>query len=231
MSEKETTAVIEKFAVVARILSHRWGMPWEWEEIRSEMCCAFARKNGNLKDKSLAYIIEVCKNEAINNYFKGKSICSKPRKGLKIVSFDELPEYISTERKFEQDVYNKILVERIFGLLTEREIQIAELIMEGYIEQEMAENLGISRQRVNYIKKNIREKAKRILSYWNFNKLKSQQHLILQYKVLDSDRYLSTIRPSIFAKRCCPEGKIARAKRVPIWNRGLQFYRDFLLYK
>ncbi len=56
-----------------------------------------------------------------------------------------------------------------------------------------------------------------MLSYWNFNKLKSQQHLILQYKVLDSDRYLSTIRPSIFAKRCCPEGKIARAKRVPIW--------------
>ena len=56
-----------------------------------------------------------------------------------------------------------------------------------------------------------------MLSYWNFNKLKSQQHFILQYEVLDSDRYLNTIRPSIFAKRCCPEGKIARAKRVPIW--------------
>ena len=59
-----------------------------------------------------------------------------------------------------------------------------------------------------------------IFSYWNFNKLKSQQHFILQSKVLHSDRYLSTIRPSIFAKRCCPEGKIARAKRVPIWMIG-----------
>jgi hypothetical protein len=30
-------------------------------------------------------------------------------------------------------------------------------------------------------------------SYWNFNKLNSQQHLIQRNKVLDSDKHLSPI--------------------------------------
>lgn len=56
---------------------------------------------------------------------------------------------------------------------------------------------------------------KQVIDYFivlEFYKLKFQQHLILRNKMLDSDRRLSPIRPSIFVKRCCPEGKIARTK-------------------
>ncbi len=58
---------------------------------------------------------------------------------------------------------------------------------------------------------------KLVSSYWNSNKSKFQQHYILRNKVLDSDRHLNPMRPSTFEKWCCPEGKMARAKRVPIW--------------
>lgn len=164
MDKKQLIALMEKFERICRYLTHKWGMPEKCEELYSEMCYALVKKMDNFKNKPLSYIIKVCKNEAINNCFKGKSICSKPRKGLRIVSFEQLSEYISVERKFESDIHNKLLVEKIFRCLTQREKQVAELIMEGYTECEMAANFGISQPRVNCLKKKIRRKAKRILN-------------------------------------------------------------------
>lgn len=66
-------------------------------------------------------------------------------------------------KRFEVDVHNRILVEKIMELLTEREKQVAEGIMQGSSERQIAIDLGISRQRVNEIKKKIRQKAIKIL--------------------------------------------------------------------
>ncbi len=164
MGEKKIVALIAKFEAVARNLTYKWSLPGEWEEIYSEMCCTFAKKNSNLEDKPLTYIVKVCKNEAINNYFKGKSICAKPRRGVKMISFEELSERIAVGKRFEEDVHNRLLVEKILALLTERQKQVAEGIMQGSTEQQIAGNLGISRQRVNDIKKSIRQKAKKVLN-------------------------------------------------------------------
>jgi len=162
MCEKEVILLIKKFKVVSHVLARKWGIPDEWQEIHSEMCCAFARKNGNFKNKPFSYIIKVCKNEAINNYFRGKSICSKPRNGIRIISYHELPEHIPDNGKFETRTHTKILVDKLLELLTIREKQIAEMIMEGYTEQEMAQHFAISQQRVNSLKRRIKEKAQRL---------------------------------------------------------------------
>ena len=162
MEKREVLELIQKFEAVSRVLTNKWGVPNEWQELYGEMCCAFARENGNLMDKSFAYIIRVCKNKAQNSYFKGKSICSKPRRGLKVVSLEQLSETIPAEEQFEDGIHKKILVEKIMGSLTERERQVAEQIMEGETVAEMAMNLGISRQRINHLMRHLQEKVKRL---------------------------------------------------------------------
>ena len=163
MKSEKIFAIIQRFEIVSRSLAHKWGKPEAWEEIYSDMCCAFIQKNHKFTDKPLNYVIKACKNEAINNYLCGKSIDSKPRNGLKIVSIETLSERISSNGRFERQLYLKILVEKIFAVLTEREIQVARLIMKGHTEREIAKILRVSQQRINRIKKKIVQKARRML--------------------------------------------------------------------
>ena len=155
--------IIQQFEVISRSLARRWGKPEEWKDIYSDMCCAFLKKTQKLENKPLAYIVKACKNAAINNRFHGKSICSKPRENLEIVSLDSLCERIPTRKRFERNIHLKILVEHLFLLLTKREKQVAILIMEEYTEHEMGKLLCVSQQRINRIKKQIREKMKKLL--------------------------------------------------------------------
>jgi hypothetical protein len=121
MNKYKILTLIGKFRIVAQKITYKWGTPDEWREIYSEMCCTLAKKSYALRDKSTTYIIKACKNQALNNYFKGKSVCSKPRKGLVIVSYDALSEHITTGERFEKNIRRKILIEKIFKLLNERE--------------------------------------------------------------------------------------------------------------
>lgn len=156
--------LIQKFEIVSRTVCRKWGMPEEWEELYIEMCCAYVKKCASFDGKPFCYIMKACKNEAINEYFKGKSICSKPRKGIKIISIEEEPDLLCTEIDFVKNIHDKILVEKILELLTEREKQIAEMIMDGYTEHEIAECLKISQPRVNYLKQRMRKKTKKLLN-------------------------------------------------------------------
>jgi len=79
------------------------------------------------------------------------------------MSFAKLSELIAVPKRFEEDVHNRLLVEKILALLTQRQRQVALGIMQGSTEGQIASNLGISRQRVNEIKKRIRQKAIKIL--------------------------------------------------------------------
>ena len=162
MNQDCLTAVLNGFATVSLRLAHKLHVPSAQDDLYSEMCYAYVRKNGSLLGKSLAYTIRVCKNEALNNLFRGKSICSKQRNGTRIISLDSLSEQIPFPSCFEQDIHTRLVIEKILEVLTGRERQVAELIMEGDSETEIASDLGMSHQRVNYLKKRIRRKAMRI---------------------------------------------------------------------
>jgi DNA-binding NarL/FixJ family response regulator len=75
-----------------------------------------------------------------------------------------MPDLSCGEVDFIKNVHDKILVEKIIKILTARERQIAEMIMEGYSEHEIAECLKISQSRVNYLKQRMKKKTRRLLS-------------------------------------------------------------------
>lgn len=164
MSEQDTLALIHKFEAVARLYCKQRGMAGEWEEFYIEMCCAFIRKNAALEGRPACYIVKACRNEAINEFHKGTSICSKPRKSTQIVSIEAVPDLLYAEVDFVKNIHDKILVEKILARLTERERQIAQLFMEGYSEREISESLRISQPRVNKLKHRIRRKARALLN-------------------------------------------------------------------
>lgn len=157
-------ALLRKLKITAISLAKKWGHSGAWEDIYSDMCYAYIRKKEKLADKPEAYVIVACKNEAINNYKRGKSVCSKPRSDVEIVSIHMLSEHVPAQSFFEKEIHIKILVEEIFDTLTLREKQVATLMFDGYTEREIAALLSISQQRINRIKKVIRSKACRILN-------------------------------------------------------------------
>ena len=162
MNANHTITIIQKFEFISRKLAKKWGMSEAWEDIYSDMYCAFLKKRRQLANKPMNYIIKACTNEAINNYLSGKSVCSRPRTGIKIISIDSVAESIPTGGRFEKHVHTKIFVENLFNVLSTREKQVAQLLMYGYTETEIAKELLVSQQRVNRIKQNIRTKASRI---------------------------------------------------------------------
>ena len=67
---------------------------------------------------------------------------------------------ISVEPKIEEGIDKRETTQKLFEKLTKRQRKIAKLIMEGYTEEEIAERLSISHQRVNQIKKEIGAKLR-----------------------------------------------------------------------
>lgn len=134
-----------------------------WEDIYSDMCCSLIKKRYKLSNKPLAYIVKACKNDAINIYRAGSSICSKPRKNLKILSIENISHNLSTPARFEEHVHLRMMVERILRSLTPKQKEVASLIMYGNTETEIAKKLNVSQQRINQIKKEIKNKALKVL--------------------------------------------------------------------
>lgn len=163
MNNKEIFTILQKLEIVSRSLANKWGKPESWQDIYSDMCFALVAKSSRLQDKPEAYIIRACKNAAINHYLEGKSICSKPRHDLTILSINEMSERIPCHQEFTTDIHRKIIIEKIIAILTPRERQIVLLIQRGYTEREIAHRMGVSQQRVNRIKKRIIHKARRLL--------------------------------------------------------------------
>jgi len=159
MNSARTHTIIQKLELISRNLARRWGKSDVWEDIYSDMYYAFLQKEHRLTDKPLSYIIKVCTNETINNYLSGKSICSKPRHGLTIISVERMSESIPAYERFEEHIHRKIFVEVLLTQLSKREKQVASLIMQGHTEKEISAKMQITQQRVNRIKQNIKKKA------------------------------------------------------------------------
>ena len=150
--------VINRFKKISHSLANEWGRPDIWEDIYSDMCCALIKKRCRFLNKPFAYIVKACKNDAINSYLSGKSVCSKPRENVKIISIEKVSGNISSPIRFEEQVHLKLLVEKIFKLLTPRQREVASFIMNGYTEKEIAGRLKVSQQRISQVKKEIQRK-------------------------------------------------------------------------
>ena len=163
MNKKEIIKVIAKFQTPARRLRDTVYMRGQWYELFGEVYHMCARRNGYLKDKPVVHIAAAGESTPFNSPFRSKSICSRSQREIGILSLEKLSEFIPLPKRFEEDVHNRLLVEKIMALLTQRQRQVALGIMQGSTEVQIASSLGISRQRVNEIKKRIREKAMEIL--------------------------------------------------------------------
>lgn len=163
MNDDYVLSILQRFEKISHCLARKWGRPDVWEDIYSDMCCSLIQKRRQLTNKPFAYVMKACKNDAINNYLSGSSICSKPRKNLKILSIENISHSISTHTRFEEHVHLRIAVERIFKVLTPRQKEVATLIMYGNTENDIARILKVSQQRINQIKKEIKNKALRVL--------------------------------------------------------------------
>lgn len=163
MNDDYILSILQRLEKISHCLARKWGKPDAWEDIYSDMCCSLINKRYRLSNKPFAYIIKTCINDVINNYLSGSSICSKPRKNLKILSIENISHNISTHSRFEEHVHLRMIVERIFELLTPKQKEVASLIMYGNTENEIAKTLKVSQQRVNQIKKDIKIKALKVL--------------------------------------------------------------------
>ena len=69
----------------------------------------------------------------------------------------------ATDKNNVADTENKIFVEQLYALISERQAKILELTFKGYKQQEIGEMLNISQSRVSVIKKRTIKKLQRIL--------------------------------------------------------------------
>lgn len=163
MNEKKTSTLMNIFSAISVPLAYRLGVPERHDELFSEMCYCLALQYDELRHKPFPYIIKICKNKAINRLFKGKSICSKPRKGVKVISLETCNNISSPKHDIARSAYRKKMVNKLLRKLSKREREVAEFLMEDYTEKEIAQKLGVTQQRVNFIKKKIRRKARNII--------------------------------------------------------------------
>lgn len=71
-------------------------------------------------------------------------------------------ELISDDYDINQDIYNRLVVEELLSRLSDRDRKIMKMTAEGVYGKHIAEKIGISRQMVSLILKNIREQAREI---------------------------------------------------------------------
>ncbi len=69
----------------------------------------------------------------------------------------------STEKNNVIDMENKIFVEQLYSLISERQAKILELTFKGYKQQEIGDMLNISQSRVSVIKKRTIKKLQKLL--------------------------------------------------------------------
>jgi len=141
------------------------------KDLAQEMRLHIFEKRESLKDKKEAYILRSCYFYAKHYINQGKSIDSKWRKSIRVVSLyykDEngnkktLP--LCSDLPSPMDVVaTNMTIEKIRSSLPKRQKQIFELLLEGYIPAEIAKTLKVTRAAVSKNMKKIREKVSKYL--------------------------------------------------------------------
>ena len=85
----------------------------------------------------------------------------------------ELPERTTTSSSNKtdiNDIENKVFIEYLYSLISERQAEILSLTFQGYKQQEIGNILDISQSRVSVIKKRTLKKLQEILEENDFKK-------------------------------------------------------------
>jgi len=124
----------------------------------------FAISLKRLKNRDLRYIITYCKNKALKELIRGKSIDSKHRTGIDFVDWLEAEERIPDHRPDPARIaVARCLIKKVEAVLTGRERLVWHLRADGYTEAEIGKRLGVSGPRVCQLVSRIRRKAEEIL--------------------------------------------------------------------
>ena len=125
-----------------------------------------------LYQQAYIYFVTLCKN--YNPYYNGnfypfdkyffKNLIIKLRAYIQSYYFkrkrEQPTEFLETTMGYKDNsaIDNKMHVEYLYGLISEKQRQVLELHMRGYKQKEIGEMLGISQSRVSVIKKKTLKK-------------------------------------------------------------------------
>jgi len=125
--------------------------------------------------KGVSYIVNKCRHRALNSYFRGRSICSKPRSDISFVDLETHSESLSNPGLSAWDrMCLRLLIRKIERRLTERERRIWWMVSQGYTLAEIGKSFQISTQRVSQLWAEARATAALVRKRW-FN-LEREDH-------------------------------------------------------
>jgi len=145
------------------------------DDLLQEMRIYLWEKRKEFKDKTESYILRACYFQAKHCHSRGKSIDSKPRKNVIIMSLEDakicncsgrvcsaLNGYSVLEEARDILVAEEIK-ESIRGRLNPKLRRTFDLLMEGYSLSEIAQNLNLTYEAVRLRVKKIRKLARAYL--------------------------------------------------------------------
>lgn len=164
----ETLEELEpKIKVIARTITYNRE---DQKDLLQEMCVHVFEERNMLRDKTKAYILRSCYFHARHYISEGKSIDSKWRDGVRVVSLyqendkgeeEMLP--IPGDFCLPEDVaITNIMIEEINSLLSEAQKYIFELLLQGYTSAEISRIKRTSRAAVS---KNLKKIRRKVLTY------------------------------------------------------------------
>lgn len=138
------------------------------EDLYGEMVLAFFRFLKKIEHKELSYVIKTCKNCVLKKLYEGTSVDSKPRPGVSFVDWEKIYDNLVDLRNPREIAINRVIIDRIKEILTDREKEVFALWKEGYTQEEIGKILHISQPRVSNIVKEIKAKAQQFKRMWDF---------------------------------------------------------------
>jgi len=141
------------------------------KDLIQEMCLHIFERKKSLKDKKEFYILRSCYFRAKHYVNQGKSIDSKWRRGIRVISLyykdnngeERMRDIPSDFPSPHNIVITRLMTEEIRGLLSGRQREIFELLFKGYTSAEIAKTLKVTRAAVSKNLKKIREKVRKYL--------------------------------------------------------------------
>ncbi len=142
------------------------------DDLMQEMRIYLWEKREEFKGKTESYILRACYFQAAHCYNRGKSIDSKPRKNVVILSLEDMKTFnyngracsalngYSVLEEARDILIAEQIKESIRGQLNPKLRRTFDLLMEGYSLHEIAQSLNLTYEAVRLRVKKIRELAR-----------------------------------------------------------------------
>ena len=138
-------ALIDELSPVFRAIAQKLTSNTDLQaDLVSEMYCHLCQEWQDNPNQTPGYYIHVCRCRAIDSLRGGKSIDSKTRDGVEIVSLSAYPldgslqpTQIASGIDFETEVIYEDLLAHLKEELTDKQARIVDFWLQGYTEREI----------------------------------------------------------------------------------------------